>query len=123
VVHGSVTVALATCAELPHGDEDSPALVAALRARGIPARAAVWDDIAVAWQEFDLVVVRSTWDYAERRQRFLAWACGLPRVANPLPVLEWSSDKRYLLELAAAGVPVVPTELLEPGDAFRAPAA
>ena len=34
----------------------------------------------------------------------------LPRVLNPLDVLEWNTDKeRYLTDLAAAGVPVVPT--------------
>jgi glutathione synthase/RimK-type ligase-like ATP-grasp enzyme len=63
------------------------------------------------------VLPRSTWDYAERRDDFLAWAASLARVLNPLDVLEWSTDKqRYLADLAAAGVPVVPTTFLEPGD-------
>jgi glutathione synthase/RimK-type ligase-like ATP-grasp enzyme len=73
---------------------------------------------------FDLVVVRSTWDYAERREAFLDWARSLPRVLNPAPVLEWNTDKRrYLTDLAAAGVPIVPTGFVEPGQAFEPPPA
>jgi glutathione synthase/RimK-type ligase-like ATP-grasp enzyme len=115
-------VALATCAELPDGDEDFPALIAALAAEGIDSGAAVWDDAAVDWSSYDLVLPRATWDYAERRDDFLAWAASLPLVLNPLPVLEWNTDKhRYLADLAGAGVPVVPTTFVEPGDELRPP--
>src|ERR1700756_2624370 len=115
-----MTVALATCAEVPDLDEDGPALLAALAARGIDGVPAVWD-AEVDWERFDLVVVRSAWDYAERREEFLSWAATLPRVLNPLPVLRWSTDKRYLADLEAAGVPVVPTRFLEPGEPLEAP--
>jgi glutathione synthase/RimK-type ligase-like ATP-grasp enzyme len=114
-------VALATCAEVAEGDEDSPALRRALAARRVEARPAVWDDASVDWTAFDLVVVRSTWDYAERRDAFLAWAASLPRVLNELEVLRWNTDKRYLRELERAGVPVAPTRLLDPGEPFEAP--
>ena len=115
-------VALATCAELPDGDDDFPPLIAALAARGVESDAAVWDDPAVDWSRYDLVLPRSTWDYAERRDEFLAWAASLPRVLNPLDVLEWNTDKqRYLTELATAGVPVVPTTFVAPGDELRPP--
>ncbi|HZT44771.1 MAG TPA: hypothetical protein VFA24_01220 [Gaiellaceae bacterium] len=114
-------MALATCAAIPDGDEDFPALVGALAERGVEAAPAVWD-ADLDWAVFDLVVVRSTWDYAERRGAFLAWARSLPWVLNPLPVLEWNTDKeRYLTDLAAAGVPVVPTRFLPPGAAFEPP--
>ena len=74
------------------------------------------------WPAFDLVVLRSTWDYAERRDDFLAWARSLPHVLNPVPVLEWNTDKqRYLADLAAAGVPIVPTRFVEPGQALEPP--
>jgi glutathione synthase/RimK-type ligase-like ATP-grasp enzyme len=115
-------VALATCAQVPELDEDGPALVAALRARGIEPVAAVWDDPSVEWAGFELVVLRSTWDYAERRAEFLAWIDQLPRVVNRPAVVRWNSDKAYLGELAAAGVPVVPTTFVEPGDVLEPPA-
>src|SRR5436309_2819515 len=114
-------IGLATCAEVPELDEDGPVLLAALAARGVEGVPAIWD-AEVDWARFDLVVVRSAWDYSERRDEFLEWAARLPRVLNPLPVLRWSTDKRYLAELEAAGVPVVPTLFLEPGQWFEAPA-
>ena len=86
---------------------------------GIPA---VWDDGGVDWDAFELVVLRSTWDYAERLDEFLQWARALARVVNEVPLLEWNTDKRYLEQLDAAGVPIVPTRFVEPGAAFEPPA-
>jgi glutathione synthase/RimK-type ligase-like ATP-grasp enzyme len=89
----------------------------------VSAEAAVWDDDGVDWSRYDLVLPRSTWDYAERRDEFLAWARSVPCVLNPLPLLEWNTDKRqYLTDLAAAGVPVVPTDFVEPGKQLEPPA-
>lgn len=109
-------VALATCREFAQLDEDDRLVIPALAEQGIRAEPAVWDDPAVDWDAYDLVVVRSTWDYIDHRDEYLAWAGSVPRLANPAGVLRWNTDKRYLHELAQAGVPVVPTEWLEPGD-------
>jgi len=108
-------VAVATCEALPESDVDFPAVQAALAARGVAAEPVVWSDPAADWAGYDLVVIRSTWDYIQRREEFLAWAGRLPRLANPAPVLRWNTDKRYLRRLADAGVPVVPT-LWDPHD-------
>jgi len=115
-------VALATCAEIPAGDEDFPPLTEALSRLGVAADTVVWDDDGVDWATYDLVLPRATWDYAERRDEFLAWAASVPRVLNPLDVLEWNTDKeRYLTDLAAAGVPVVPTAFVPPGGTTEPP--
>src|SRR5688572_20845259 len=77
-----------------------------------------WSDASVDWASFDTAVLRSTWDYAERIGAFLEWAerCArLTRLANPLETVRWNTDKRYLLELSQAGVPVVPTRFVSPG--------
>jgi glutathione synthase/RimK-type ligase-like ATP-grasp enzyme len=115
------TVALATCAEVPELDEDGPALVAALDARGVKGIPAVWDDPSVEWAAVDLVVLRSTWDYAERRGEFLRWVDSLPRVLNSPEVVRWNTDKRYLAELGRVGVSVVPSMFVEPGRKFDPP--
>lgn len=105
-------------------DEDAPLLLDALGNAGIVGRPAVWDDPAVDWSEGDLVVVRSTWDYTLRRAEFLAWAervSAATALVNPLGVLRWNTDKRYLLDLDAPATPVVPTVVLGPDhDAARA---
>jgi len=114
-------VALATCAATPSLDTDGPALLASLAAAGVDAVPAVWDAPA-DWAAYDLVVVRSTWDYTLRREEFLDWAASVPRLANALPTLVWNTDKRYLAELASVGVPVVPTTFVAPGEAYSPPA-
>lgn len=107
-------VALATCSQLPDLHKDDVPLIAALAERGVTAEPAVWDDPAVDWSAYDLVLVRSTWDYSPRHDEFLAWARALPQVANSADVIEWNTDKRYLRELDAAGIPVIPTIWLDP---------
>ncbi|MER6629155.1 hypothetical protein ABT301_13055 [Streptomyces sp. NPDC000987] len=105
-------------------DRDLPVLVGALRAAGAGADAVFWDDASVDWAAYDLAVIRSTWDYSWRAAEFTAWAdrCAkATRLANPAEVVRWNTDKRYLSDLAAAGVPVVPTRYLAPGDAPALP--
>jgi glutathione synthase/RimK-type ligase-like ATP-grasp enzyme len=113
-------VALATCAEIPEGDEEAPPLIEALAARGVEATPAVWDDPAQDWARYDLVVIRSTWDYPDRRDEFLRWADSLPFVLNPADVLRWNTHKQYLGYL---GIDAVPTRLVPPGAPFEPPEA
>jgi glutathione synthase/RimK-type ligase-like ATP-grasp enzyme len=109
-----MTIAFATCSWLPAGSDDVRGLIAALAPLGIEAEPVVWDGDA-DWSRYDLVVIRSTWDYTSRRDRYVAWAESLPRVLNPAEIIRWNTDKRYLRDLAAAGLPVVPT-LWDPDD-------
>lgn len=106
-------VLLATSDDLPDGEPGGELLVRAFADAGADARWAVWDDAAVDWAGADLVAVRSTWDYETRLEEFLGWARGLPSLLNGAEVFAWNTHKGYLLDLAAAGVPVVPTELVE----------
>jgi glutathione synthase/RimK-type ligase-like ATP-grasp enzyme len=107
-------VLLATCAAYPDGDEDAPALLAALRDRGVDARVAVWTDPEVGWAD-GVVVLRSTWDYTLRREQFLDFAVSVPVLHNPAGVVRWNSDKVYLHELELAGVAITPTVVAPPG--------
>lgn len=102
-------IALATCAELPDLDPDDRLLPPALAAIGIASEPVRWDDPAADWEAFDLVAVRNTWDYPGRREEFLGWTARTARIVNPADVLRWTTDKRYLTELEAAGLPVVHT--------------
>ncbi|MDP3967154.1 MAG: hypothetical protein Q8Q02_02655 [Nocardioides sp.] len=107
-------VLLVTCSALPDGEPRGDLLLAACAARGLDARWVVWDDPTVAWADADLVAVRSTWDYETRREEFLEWARGVgPRLLNGADVFTWNTDKRYLVELSGAGLPVVPTLFAE----------
>ncbi len=116
-----MTVAIATCrrTDIVATDGDDPALVAALDRLGIEAVPAIWDDPDVDWSRFDLVVIRTTWDYDERRDEFVAWAQAVEDVTqlqNPADVVRWNTHKGYLIELEERGVPIVPTAWLGAGD-------
>jgi glutathione synthase/RimK-type ligase-like ATP-grasp enzyme len=88
----------------------------ALAARGIDARQTVWDDPHVNWREFDAVLIRTTWDYQEKRDAFVAWAEQLDvPLYNPAAIVGWNTHKSYLRELEGAGIPIIPTEWLARG--------
>ncbi len=112
-------IVLASCPQLADGDGDDDGLVAALRTRGLHARWLSWDDPGT--EDADLVILRAAWDYAERREEFLAWTRRVRNLLNAPAVVAWNSDKHYLRDLAAAGVPTVPSSFLEPGDPVALP--
>lgn len=100
-------------------DEDMPPLVAALTAAGVEVTTPSWDDATVDWGRPSLALLRSTWDYVDRIDEFVAWCdrcAGQTRLLNPPAVVRWNTDKHYLVHLAQAGVPVVPTRFVEPGS-------
>jgi O-ureido-D-serine cyclo-ligase len=111
-------------------DEDMPMLAAALQDAGAAVETPCWDDPGVDWTRYGAALLRSTWDYADRIEEFLAWCdrCSVrTRLLNAAGVVRWNTDKHYLADLARAGVPVVPTRFVEPGaeactelDAFLA---
>lgn len=112
-------LALATCLRLPEPDPDAAPLLSALRGRGVDAELLAWDDADSDPACFDACVLRSTWNYIHRLGDFLDWAAragAATRLANPLPVVRWNADKGYLRDLAARGLPVVPTEFVPRGS-------
>lgn len=117
-------IAIVTARAAIGTDDDEPLLLAALSKAGAVVEVVEWDDPVADWSAFDLAVVRSTWDYTLRRNAFLAWAtatAGQTRLRNGPDVLAWNTEKTYLRELAAAGVPVVPTTFLTPDNDVRIP--
>ena len=105
---------LATCADWPTGG-DEIVLVDLFAEYGVTAEWARWDDPDVDWHAADLVAIRTTWDYTERLEDYLAWtervAAGTTLV-NPPAVVRWNTHKGYLAELASGGLPVVPTAVV-----------
>ncbi len=114
-------VALVTYAELPDLNPDDHPLRAELMARGARTHAVRWDESGVDWRRFDVVVLRSCWDYHLRVPEFRDWLAARERAGtrlwNPAAVVRWNIDKSYLRELQAAGVAVPDTIWIEPGRA------
>lgn len=109
------SVAVVTCRELPVPAPDDELLLGALADAGATTAYVAWDDPGFDWSTPDVCVIRSTWDYTAHHDAFVAWADSVPNLWNPSEVVAWNSHKRYLLELADAGVDVVPTRLVPRG--------
>lgn len=87
-----------------------------LHALGWTVEAVPWRS-DVRWQDYDVVVIRSTWDYQHDPVGFLDALARIERAGvplhNPLDLVRWNLDKRYLRDLAGRGVPIVPTVWLD----------
>ena len=105
---------------------DDQILVDELRRRGHHLAAVVWScSVEALRNQFDLLVVRSTWDYmdsAELRRQFVTWLSDLDQagvvVENHPQVMLWLTDKSYLLDFASVGVPIVPTRIVGAGESL-----
>jgi glutathione synthase/RimK-type ligase-like ATP-grasp enzyme len=113
-----------TCRQWPEISESDDLARRALERRGVAVAAQAWNDPAAGFEDFDAIILRSNWDYHFDPEGFLAWldrweAVGA-RIWNPPALVRWNLSKGYLLDLAAAGISVVPTVILSdaPADAL-----
>jgi hypothetical protein len=118
-VNARQRVALVTSEDWPNLYEDDLLLVKALDAIGIESRPAVWSDSSIDWLSFGALVIRTPWDYFERLEEFRAWLDARIQsgvlMINSAAILDWNFDKRYLQDLEAAGVSVIPSIVIERG--------
>jgi len=120
---GPARLAFATCAAFSDLDQDDRLLRDELVRRGTAVDAAVWDDPTVDWAAYRHVLIRSTWDYTDRRAQFVEWVRRVEATStlyNPAEVVAWNTDKMYLRDLEQRGLPIVPTIWLDPERNFSA---
>jgi glutathione synthase/RimK-type ligase-like ATP-grasp enzyme len=113
---------LASCATRADAVIADAPLVAALQARDVQVETRSWNDTSVLWHRYDAIVIRTTWDWHVDVGAFASWLDRVQvrtRLLNPPQTLVWGLDKRFLLDLAASNVPVVPTLALSVPDAAR----
>lgn len=118
LMRNGTRIALATCVRIPEPDPDQDLLIQALASRGLQPFLAAWDDPSLDLSAARMCVLRSTWNYYRALDAFLAWVertAAQTTLWNPAPVVRWNAHKRYLADLAARGVPVVPTRFLTSG--------
>lgn len=114
-------IALATCEDLPEWEVDDRPFHEALRSRHIDFDQPCWSDPKVDWSSYSCCLIRTTWDYADRCEEFVAWAertATLTRLLNPIETIRWNTCKSYLKDLESTGIPVIPTHWLESGESF-----
>jgi glutathione synthase/RimK-type ligase-like ATP-grasp enzyme len=95
--------------------EEDRLLIRGFEREGFNAQPVVWNDPAIDWNQFDIALIRSTWDYLDEQERFLEVLSQIEasdcRLINPLAAVRWNIDKRYLLDLEEWGVTIIPTYL------------
>jgi len=102
-------------------DRDTDPLIAELQLLGIAAEPVIWHE----WSpraEYDLLVIRTPWNYSSRTSEFLTWlhdAQALIPVLNSPELIRWNLDKVYMRELQAEGIAIVPTQWVKDDDALH----
>lgn len=112
-------IALANQVDATEFALDDEAYLAALRNAGVEVEQAAWDDPEVDWSRFDGVQIRTTWNYHERPAEFRSWCervAAQSRLFNEPALVAWNANKTYLREVEAAGIPIVPTHWIDPGE-------
>ena len=114
-------IALVSCSsmsdyktELPNEDD---LLLNYLLQKDVEAEIVVWDDKTVNWQAYDLVIIKSTWDYFNKPEQFRSWLKEMEsneiHMLNSTQTVRWNMDKSYLKDIDNAGIPVIPTIWLD----------
>lgn len=71
-----------------------------------------WKQTGIPWNDFDAVIIRSTWDYPEDVNFFLEVLeeiSSVSSLANPMSLVRWNLAKTYLRDLEHQGIRLVPT--------------
>ena len=111
------TIGFATCREQPNLQASDKIVADVLQGHGVGVIAAPWNGPFDPFEEADLIVVRSTWDYAATPGAFLEWLVRLracSKVFNDPALMMWNMSKRYMARLREGGVPIVPTRFCAP---------
>lgn len=85
----------------------------ALRQLGWRAEEVSWRKKDVDWNQYDIVLIRTPWDYQQEPEAFLtvleAIENSTARLENSLELVKWNLNKQYLRELEEKGAMIVPT--------------
>ncbi len=107
---------MVTCREFHDKVAEDKLLQQAFVDAHIAADRVSWDDDSVKWDQFAMLIIRTTWNYTWHYEEFFGWLRRLEFLKiplwNPPRVLRWNSSKKYLIELADHGIPIPQTEWL-----------
>ena len=111
-------IALASCSSLPGWEADDKPLIDGLRSRGACVETPAWSE-PCDWNQYDVTVIRTTWDYHLQIDAFLQWVDTVPRLFNSPKIIKWNSHKSYLRELESKGSLIAPTIWIPVGDSVN----
>lgn len=95
-------------------------LIDFLKSKELNITKEIWNDEKVNWENYDLAIIKSPWDYFDLIEDFYAWLAQLEsknvRLLNPIDIVKWNADKHYLNDIQKAGLRVTPSIFVTKGD-------
>lgn len=90
-----------------------------LQNKGLDIAAEIWDDPNVNWEQYDIALLKTPWDYHEKYEEFKRWldkieSLGI-KLLNDLGTVRWNMDKHYLSDIANAGFDIIPSLFIHRG--------
>ncbi len=118
-------VALVTYNELPNLVDGDNLLIDPFKTQGVEVVAAPWDKPDIKWGNFNIVILRSCWNYIDKFKEFTTWLDDLEKnkvnLWNPVQIIKWNSNKKYLLDLEKKGASIIPTKIFNKNNIKEIP--
>lgn len=113
-------IALLTSSQEQDTYPDEQPFIQELKNQNIDFSWIVWNKKNIDWNQFDKVIIRTTWDYQSNYKQFLEVLSHIEQsqacLQNPLETIKWNVDKKYLFELQEAGINIIPTTIVDEVD-------
>lgn len=113
-------IALLTCEKLPDLTPEDQQLIPALAKHNIEAKAVIWSNKTINWNDFDYLIFRNTWDYFEKEIEFIIWLDQIEKLGiktlNPIEIIKKNIHKFYLREMEKQGITILPTVFIDKTD-------
>ena len=88
-------------------------LIPHFEAKGFEIDVISWHAMDIDWSDYELVIVRSTWDYQDDPKAFARVLATIEKsntiLANPFLLMQWNISKWYLQALSDDGVTIIPS--------------
>ncbi|MEJ5994259.1 hypothetical protein WG904_07490 [Pedobacter sp. Du54] len=101
-------------------ENEDDILINYLRVKGLTTEKAVWNNPSVEWESYDVVVLKSPWDYFNLIDDFYQWLKNLEnkkvKLINPIATIKWNADKHYLQDIENSGLKITPCIFFESGN-------
>ena len=110
-------IGLLTCEKLPELTLADQQLIPELAKHNIVAKALIWNDKTINWNEFDYLIFRNTWDYFEKETEFNLWLDQIEKLGiktlNAIEIIKKNKHKFYLREMEKKGILILPTIFID----------
>lgn len=121
-------IAILTCDQLENPDSlnwhtlqslyEDEMLIHALQQTQLKVCRVSWSNPNFDWHNTRAVLFKSTWDYYYQFKQFSAWLGQIKQhtiMINPVEIIEWNLNKKYLIDLENKGIRIVDSIIIEQG--------